>query len=331
MRATLNVFALVLLAAVGVGGVWLWQADRWLDTPMGSDEVVSVESGSTLGQFAASLREQGVLSRPGVLEAWARVTDQAHRIQAGEYQLDPHNSPRELLDQLVRGEVVLYAVRIGEGWTIEQVLAQLAVAPGLVTTVSTPAEVAAALALPQQHPEGLFYPETYHYSRGDKDIDVLRSARALLEDELSAAWQARQPELPLTSPYELLTLASIVEKESSAEVDRPKVAAVFVNRLRQNMRLETDPTVIYGTRHDFDGNLTRVHLRTPTPYNTYVHKGLPPTPIAAPSRAALRATAQPADVDYLFFVARGDGSSQFSRTYAEHNAAVDRYQRRRDP
>lgn len=328
MRLIFSVIAVVVVACLGAGAYWLAQADAWLDAPIGREATVIVDAGTTLAGVSASLHERGVLERPQVFEGWARLTDQAHRIQAGEYQLDPSSSPRALLDQLVRGEVVSYAVRIGEGWTIRQVLAALADAPGLVQTVSTGADVADALQLPVDHPEGLFYPETYHYHRGDSDVDVLRAAQALLDEELTNAWQSRQPDLPLASPYELLTLASIVEKESSAAADRPKIAGVFVNRLRQDMRLQTDPTVIYGIGAAFDGNLTRKHLRTPTAYNTYVNKGLPPTPIAATSRAALLSSAQPADVDYIYFVARGDGSSQFSRTLDEHNAAVRRFQLR---
>lgn len=330
LRKVLVGATLLGLVVAGLAIALLWQADRWLDEPLASEGEIVLAPGATLAGVARELAANGSLEWPQVWFAYGRFTGDAARIKAGEYGYGATDTPRSLLQKLVEGDVIRYSITIIEGWNLRQVLLALHGAPKLARSIESVEQISSVLELPHTHAEGLFYPDTYSYQLGDSDADVLRAASAALQRELDAAWQARSPDLPVSEPYELLTLASIVEKESSAASDRPLIAGVFANRLRRGMRLQTDPTVIYGLGASFDGNLTRAHLRTPSPYNTYLNKGLPPTPIAASSRAALLASARPQPSSYLYFVARGDGSSQFSETLAEHNAAVRRYQLRQD-
>ncbi|NWG76436.1 MAG: endolytic transglycosylase MltG, partial [Rubrivivax sp.] len=273
--------------------------------------------------------DAGVRTSPEMLYQWFRWSGDASRIRAGSYEVHAGVTPRELLAKMVRGDEVLEAVRLIEGWTFRQFRAALAAAPALRQTIAglSDAEVMAALDSPGKPAEGWFFPDTYLYSRGVSDLTVLRRAHAAMQRALEAAWAQRAADLPLKSPDEALILASIVEKETGADADRGQVAGVFVNRLRIGMRLQTDPSVIYGLGDAFDGNLTRRHLDTDTPYNTYTRAGLPPTPIAMPGLASLRAAVNPEPTKALYFVARGDGSSVFSETLDAHNRAVNRYQR----
>lgn len=326
LRKVLLGATLLTLIAAALAIALLWQADRWLDEPLGDGGEIVVEPGATLAGVSRELAARGQLDWPEIWLAYGRFTGDAGRIKAGEYRIDAVESPRSLLAKLVAGDVIRYSVTLIEGWNLRQVLAALHGAPKLAQSIASVGQISQTLNLSEAHAEGLFYPDTYSYQLGDSDADVLRLAHAALQRHLDEAWRMRSPDLPLSDPYELLTLASIVEKESSAAADRPLIAGVFANRLRRDMRLQTDPTVIYGLGAEFDGNLTRRHLRTPSPYNTYLNKGLPPTPIAASSKAALLASARPEPSDYLYFVARGDGTSQFSSTLAEHNAAVRRFQ-----
>ena len=266
---------------------------------------------------------------PRALYEWFRFSGQAGRIRAGSYEVHGGDTPRTLLQKMVRGDEALLAVRFIEGWTVRQMRQALAEAPGLraLTAGMTEAELMAAVGSPGVPAEGRFFPDTYLYGRGVSDLTVLRRAHHAMQRQLDAAWQARDPALPLASADELLTLASIVEKETGLEADRAQVAGVFANRLRIGMRLQTDPTVIYGLGQAFDGNLRRIHLETDGPFNTYTRAGLPPTPIALPGAASLRAAARPQATAALYFVARGDGSSAFSATLEEHPRAVDRYPR----
>ncbi|MDY6941842.1 MAG: endolytic transglycosylase MltG [Pseudomonadota bacterium] len=323
---------LILLSTAAVGG---WIAVRWLEhyrtTPLSgySDPVVfAVERGDSLARVARELTKRDILPHERPFRLIARWQGVAGAIKAGEYQIQPAITPQALLDQLVRGEVLQHRLTLVEGWSFRDVMVAISTHDALTHDLknSTEQEIMAAIGRPGEHPEGRFFPDTYAFARGTSDITVLKQAYAAMERQLAAAWAERQPDLPLKTPYEALILASIVEKETGLPDERSQIAGVFVRRLRLGMRLQTDPTVIYGLGSRFDGNLTRAHLREKTDYNTYRISGLPPTPIALPGRASLVATVQPASGDSLFFVARGDGGHVFSATLKEHEQAVRCYQ-----
>jgi UPF0755 protein len=299
-----------------------------LDLPAGG-YVLEVRAGDSLTAVARRLADAGVLRRPVALAAWGRWSGQAARIRAGEYALRPGLTPPGLLDQLVAGDVILHTLTLVEGRTVRDVLAILRATPALATTLAatTPSELAAELGLGVDSAEGRFFPDTYRFARGTTDRAILLRAHAAMEQALAAAWASRLPDSPLTTPDELLVLASIVERETALGTERPRIAGVFARRLALGMRLQADPTVIYGLGPAFDGNLRRADLERDTPFNTYTRTGLPPTPIALPGAAALAAAAQPAPGDALYFVAtgRGDGSHRFSSTLAEHNRAVQAF------
>jgi UPF0755 protein len=263
----------------------------------------------------------------------ARLTGRARAMRAGTYALSAGSAPRDLLNLLAAGKVLQMDVRFVEGWTFREWRQKIAAHPDLtqVTATLSDAELMARLGMAGQAPEGLFFPDTYRVDKFSDDLALFARAARAMQEHLQREWRERAADLPYRTPYEALIMASIVERETGAKADREKIAGVFVNRLRVGMRLQTDPTVIYGLGAAFDGNLRRTHLETDTSYNTYTRDGLPPTPIAMPGLASLRAALHPAPTRALYFVARGDGSSQFSATLAEHNAAVDRYQRRRRP
>ena len=335
LRLALLGFGLALLAA---GAVAFFAYQRFLafaDTPIAGIEqgdMLVVERGDSLPKVLRRLRDMGIQTRDLEWRALAREMGAAGRIQVGEYALEPGTTPRALLAAMRDGRVTSYRFTIIEGWNIRELRAALAKATPLKQEGAQLDQAALMQALGRggQHPEGRFLPETYHYTRNDSDLDVLRRAADAMDKALAEAWEGRDPGLPLRTPYELLTLASIVEKETGAPEERPQIAGVFVRRLQVPMRLETDPTVIYGLGSAYDGNIRRRDLDTDTPYNTYTRDGLPPTPIAMPGRAALQAAARPAPGDALFFVTIGDGSGRhvFSRTYAEHRAAVAEYLQR---
>jgi UPF0755 protein len=266
-----------------------------------------------------------------LLGAWLRASGKASELKAGSYEIMPGESPRALIDKIAAGRQSLRSVTFIEGWNWRQVRAALAKAPHLKndSAALTDAQLMERLGRPGVHPEGRFFPDTYRYAKHASDITVLRAAMQTLDKQLASAWVARRADLPLKSPGELLIMASIVEKETGAPQDRATISGVFANRLKINMRLQTDPTVIYGMGEAFDGNIRKRDLQTDTPYNTYTRAGLPPTPIAMPSQAALLAAAQPADTRALYFVARGDGTSEFSETLDAHNRAVNKYIRGR--
>lgn len=334
-RIGVLILLLVLLAALA--GFWAWQRyQAFAGIPVHGIEAPAallVERGDSLPVVLAKLRALGV--RGGHEAEWrllAREMGAAGRLQVGEYAIDPGMTPRDILAALRDGRVVRHAFAIIPGRTFRELRAALARESLLEQEIEDldDGAVMAALGQPDQHPEGRFLPETYHYTRGDSDLDLLRRAHAAMQEALDAAWATRSDDSVLGSPDELLTLASIVEKESGIASERPRVAGVFERRLRIGMKLQTDPTVIYGLGSAYDGNIRRRDLDTDTPYNTYTRGGLPPTPIAMPSAGALEATANPIDDGALYFVALGDGSGRhaFSRTLAEHNAAVARYLRR---
>jgi UPF0755 protein len=266
---------------------------------------------------------------PWAFEALVRVLGKAGEIKAGTYEIRPGTTPLDLLGKLTRGEFVLSEVVFIEGWSFRQLREALDRHPHVAheTRGLADAEVLGRLDARAGHAEGLFFPDTYRFPKGASDLEILRSAYRAMEKRLEAAWAQRHPDLPLRSPYEALILASIVEKETGRGDDRALVAAVLLNRLRLGMKLQADPTVIYGLGESFDGNLRKRDLVADTPYNTYTREGLPPTPIALPGVASLEAVVKPARSEALYFVARGDGTSEFSRTLEEHNRAVTKYQR----
>ena len=260
-----------------------------------------------------------------------RDTGQASRVRAGEYRLTDDLVPDTLLALLVSGRSIEYQLTLVEGWNIRQVRAAVAAHDALAHTISEldDATLMERLGRPGVHPEGRFFPDTYSFLRGTTDLAFLTRAMARMDEQLAAAWAARADDIPLKTPEEALILASIVEKETGLASERPDIAGVFTRRLHRGMKLQTDPTVIYGMGERFDGNIRRKDLREDTPYNTYVHRGLPPTPICMPGREALDAAVNPADGKTLYFVARGDGSHAFSETLKQHNAAVRKYQLKR--
>ena len=304
----------------------------YLDTPLNiSQEAIlyEVKKGGSVGLSIRDLASMDVLKNPRWLLAYARVSGKGNKIIAGEYLLESALTPRTLLALLGSGKVIHYSVTIPEGWNIWQVLDQLHQQPKLIHKINTKdtEELARLLKLSQSHPEGLFFPDTYHYQKGMSDQDILQVAHKKMMAVLGEEWQKRSKPLPLKSPYETLILASIVEKETGVGYERAKIAGVFTRRMQKKMRLQTDPTVIYGLGESYRGNITRKHLKQYTPYNTYRINGLPPTPIAMPGRASIHAALHPADGSELYFVAKGDGSHYFSSSIEEHNKAVHRFQR----
>jgi len=321
------VLALLFIAALAAGAVW-----QWLRSPLAlaaPSVELSIEPGTNPAEVARAWVAAGVQADPRALYQWFKWSGRAKEIRAGSYEVHTGITPRELLDKMVRGDQVLEQLRLIEGWNWRQVKAALAVAPSLKpkTATMSDADIMAALGEPGVAPEGRFFPDTYAYSRGVSDLTVLKRAHEAMKKRLAAAWAKRAADLPLKSADEALILASIVEKETGTPADRSKVAAVFVNRLRVGMPLQTDPTVIYGLGESFDGNLRKRDLLADTAFNTYTRGGLPPTPIAMPGAASLQAALNPAPVKSLYFVSRGDGSSEFSDDLAAHNRAVNKYQR----
>lgn len=336
-RGCLVVLAILVLlvALAGAAAALLWQRQGgFARTPVTPTQAsVTVASGDSFTTVLGKLRAAGIDEGQDLQwQMLARQLDAAGKLKVGEYSLEPAPTPRELLGNMRQGKVLQYRVTIVEGWNIRQLRAALNRAQPLQhkTTDMSDSELMAALGFAEQHPEGRFLPETYIYQCGDDDLDVLKRAHAAMEKELAAAWASRADDLPLTSPYELLILASIIEKETGLASERPQIAGVFMRRLKMGMRLQTDPTVIYGIGSAYDGNIRKSHLTTDTPYNTYTRAGLTPTPIAMPGRDALQAAAHPAKGDALYFVAVGDGSGAhvFSASYSEHNTAVAQYLQR---
>lgn len=334
-RAVRWLFVLSLLATVAAA--WLVHEDyrRFARTELhiGNEErVFEVKRGDSFNDVLRRLRRSGIDDGHDLYwKALAWETGVMTRLRVGEYALRHGLTPAALLDKFEQGRVIQHRFTIVEGWSFRDLRLALANDRTLEQRIPgmTDEEVMRAIGAPAEHPEGRFLPETYNFTRGTSDIDLLKRAHAALAKTLDAAWQMRTPDLPLTTPYEALTLASIIEKETGVHGERAQIAGVFVRRLKLSMKLQTDPTVIYGLGASFDGNLTRKHLTDDTPHNTYTRFGLPPTPIAMPGRAAIEAALHPADGDTLYFVARGDGSHVFSRTLAEHNRAVQQYQLRR--
>ncbi|MCD2342838.1 endolytic transglycosylase MltG [Ideonella azotifigens] len=328
MKLMKKLLALLLLAGLAAAGAAWW----WTEQPLplrGTRVELSIEPGTSPREVAEQWVQAGVDVPAELLYQWFRWSGQSRKIRAGSYEIEAGVSPKALLDKMVRGEQVLELLRIIDGWNLRQVREAVAKAPGLRNTLASmsDAQAAAALGLSENTPEGWLFPDSYAYSKGVSDITVLKRARAAMQQRLAQAWEQRAPDSPLKSPAELLVLASVVEKETGQAGDRGLVAGVFNNRLRIGMPLQSDPTVIYGLGASFDGNLRKADLLADTPWNTYTRRGLPPTPIAMPGARALLTAAKPDKTDALYFVARGDGSSVFSGSLADHNRAVNQFQR----
>jgi UPF0755 protein len=330
MRLLSRLLSLIVILALLAGGWLAWFAT----TPvhLRNDPVeFEIRPGSGLRASAQALAEVCVDLPAWQFSLLGRLAGRASDIKAGSYELAGTLTPWQILDKLSRGDVSQSEITFVEGWTFRQLRSVLDANPDVrhASAGLSDRELLVRLGAGEVHPEGLFFPDTYLFARNSDDLAVLRRAYRAMQRRLASEWQQRDPAVPYANAYEALIMASIVEKETGRPSDRPMVASVFVNRLRLGMLLQTDPSVIYGLGERFDGNLRKRDLLADGPYNTYARAGLPPTPIALPGAASLHAALQPPNSDKLYFVARGDGSSEFSRTLAEHNRAVDRYQRRR--
>lgn len=320
---------LLMLAASLVG----WQAWTFTQTALALPKTpfeFTVKQGASLRALSVQLGEAGLIGHPDALWLLGRITEKT-TIRAGRYRLEKPLTPGELLDKLVRGDVIAASIQFIEGSTYAELRKALANHQEVRQTLRgvADAELLKRLGAEQAHPEGLFFPDTYFFAAGSTDFDVLKRAHQTLKQKLADAWAQRDADLPYKSPYEVLIMASIIEKETGRADERTTISAVFINRMRIGMRLQTDPTVIYGIGPTFDGNIRKRDLLSDTPYNTYTRDGLPPTPIALPGWGSIIAAVKPAQSDKLYFVGKGDGSHHFSRSLEEHNRAVARYQLKR--
>ncbi|MEW6354500.1 MAG: endolytic transglycosylase MltG [Pseudomonadota bacterium] len=331
LKILLRAFSVLAVIAV-LAAAWLVIDYRqFLNTPLalgGQALHYDIAPGTGVKKIAQDLERRGVVKHWFYLAALARLQGQAHQIKAGEYEFIAGTTPTQLLDQLVAGRVLEYSFTLVEGWTFRQLLEALRQNTALQHTLTglNDAQIMERLGWPGQHPEGRFLPDTYRFPKGTTDAAFLQRAYRAMSERLESEWRARSPEVALGDPYQALILASIVEKESARPEERAVIAGVFLRRLERGMRLQTDPTVIYGMGAGFDGDIRRRDLRADTPYNTYVREGLPPTPIAMPGADALHAALHPAPGASLYFVSRGDGSHEFSDTLEAHNKAVQKYQ-----
>jgi UPF0755 protein len=333
MRRTLSLLVVLILLAAAV--LLSWRGLDWqMDQPAANAAPLRIEvaPGSTLRSTLLALQQLGALRHARLVELYLRLHGPAPRLQSGSYEVPAHSSAREVLDQLISGRVVLESLTVVEGWTFAQMRAALDTHAAVAHQMRglSAQQLMDALGHPGEAAEGRFFPDTYRFAAGTSDRRILERAYERMQAELASDWNARAPELPLATADEALILASIIEKETGREDERPKVAAVFINRLRQGMRLQSDPTVIYGLGEGYDGHIHTRDLESDTPYNTYTRTGIPPTPIALPGAAALQATLHPAAIDALYFVAtgNGDGTHHFSATLAEHDVALRAYLRK---
>jgi UPF0755 protein len=330
----LRLFLALILVLAALGGLAYWLHEYRLQAPLtlpAENFTYTVAPGASLRQVALDLARQEVMDYPTAFAWWlsARVEKRAHLIKAGEYALPAGSSAARLLEIFIAGKALEYPLTLVEGWNFRQVMEAIHAHPKLTHTLTglSHAEIMDRLERPGVHPEGRFYPDTYRFTANTSDLLFLQRALRKMDEELAAAWATRAGNLPLENPEQALVLASIVEKETGLAEERPQIAGVFTRRLQKGMRLQTDPTVIYGLGEAYDGNLRVTDLTTDTPYNTYTRAGLPPTPIAMPGRAALLAAVNPAPGETLYFVAKGgDGSHYFSATLREHECAVLEYQ-----
>lgn len=324
--------ALLLLLAGTSAGIWWFTTEigRELNAPLNIASVqrLTVEPGMTLTRLSRELQEKGWVEHGYYLLLDARFNRRAQAIKAGEFAVEPGTTPLQLLQLLVSGRVVQHSLTLVEGWTFAEIIRAVQGSPELVHTLTSaePAQVMVAIDRAGYFAEGRFFPDTYRFPRGTTDVEFLRRACATMEEILAEEWDHRLTGLPYASPYQALIMASLIERETAVGEERPKIAGVFVRRLQRGMKLQTDPTLIYALGTGFDGDIRSRDLGVDSPYNTYLYAGLPPTPIAAPGRASIRAAMQPEEGDALYFVARGDGSHEFSATLEEHNRAVRKYQ-----
>jgi UPF0755 protein len=324
-------FTVLFVASIAAAGAALY---RYATTPVAvpeSSRLFHINHGQALRQVAVNLNSKGIIANVPAFVILARLLGKADSIKAGSYEVEDTISPLALLYKIERGDFAQGQIRFIEGWNFRQMRVVLDEHPGLIhdTQGLSGNEILRRLAIPEKHPEGLFFPDTYYFASGTSDLAILKQAYLKMQSRLDAYWRGRPRKLPFSTPYEALVLASIVEKETGVRDERDMVSAVFVNRLRRGMRLQADPTVIYGLGETFDGNLRKRDLLTDRPYNTYTRAGLPPTPIAMPGEESLRATLNPAKSNVLYFVARGDGSHEFSASLVQHNRAVEKFQKRR--
>jgi UPF0755 protein len=329
-RAIRFVLLFCLLLLLGSATAVVWSGLRSLDEPLhvSAPVIFKVNPGARFARVAADLAARGVIDHPRAWVVYARLRNLAPAVKAGEYEIQPGTTPRELLTKMVNGQVLLHSFTIIDGWRVQDLLEALRHNPDIkVTLPDKPPNLMEKLGLSGLNPEGQFLPETYRFIAGTTDLELLRLAHAALSKELESAWADRDPALPLQNSQQLLIMASIVEKESGVPQELGLIAGLYLHRLSIGMRLQADPTVIYGLGDRYDGDIRTVDLRTDGPYNTYTRTGLPPTPIALASAAVIRATAHPAKTDAIYFVAspKGDGSHIFSATLQEHNAAVASY------
>jgi len=317
-----------VIVAVAAASGFAWWTKQALPVA-GAPIEFTINPGSGVAASAQQMAAAGVPVNPTLFVLLARMTGDAGRIKAGSYELKPGTNPRRLLTQLVRGEFAHEAVTIIEGWSFKQMRQAIGAHARLKhdTVKLTDAELMAKISTEYKDPEGLFFPDTYLFAKGSSEIEIYRRAHQAMLSHLNAAWERRNKALPYKTPYEALIMASIVEKETGQKSERTMIAGVFVNRLRTGMLLQTDPTVIYGMGEAFVGKIGKKDLLTDTPYNTYTRGGLPPTPISLPGLQSLHAALEPAETPALYFVSRGDGTSQFSDNLPDHNRAVNRYQR----
>lgn len=290
-----------------------------------------IKSGSNIKSIAQDMSMQKIIDDPWLFILLAKLKGVETRVRAGEYEIEAGMTPDNLLEKFTQGNAIQYSFTVIEGWSFRQMLTELTNDPIIVHTLDgkTNQEIMDLLGYPDQHPEGLFFPDTYRFPKGTRDVDFLRRAYQVMQKHLTREWNQRAGDIPLKSSYEALILASIIEKETGAGFERPLISGVFTRRLKKKMRLQTDPTIIYGLGDKFDGNIRFRDLKKDTPYNTYLHAGLTPTPIALPGLDAIHAALHPAKTEALYFVSKGDGTHQFSATLEEHNAAVKRYQLKR--
>jgi UPF0755 protein len=325
-----TLFLLALLAVLALGGYAVWYALTPIPVAKYPAEF-QVTARSGLRSVARQIESGGVPVGRFQFEALARVLGKSRDIKAGSYELTEPATPVQLLDKLTRGDVTQGELALIEGWNFRQFRAAMAAtgdlrgdSKGLQDT-----EILKRIGATEEHPEGLFFPDTYLFSKGSSDFDVFSRAYRTMKKKLAAEWEARDPKIPFKTPYEALIMASIVEKETGSPAERDQIAGALVNRIRIGMRLQADPTVIYGLGAGFDGNLRKKDLLEDGPYNSYMRAGLPPTPISMPGQASLRAAMHPAETQAIYYVSKGDGTSQFSHTLEEHNRAVSKYQLKR--
>lgn len=330
-----KILLLLIITILVAMGFWVYYVRQYINKPFQVDApgyIVNVPAGTSVQKIADKLAEDKIMKHPSWFVSWVRSTDARNKIKAGEYLIKPGMTPKTFVEMLVAGRVMQHPITIVEGWTFQQLLQAIQQESNLTQTLVglTPEEIMAKIGHPNEHPEGRFFPDTYHFPLGTTDMALLQRAYRTLQDKLEGVWATRDPELPFKQPYEALILASLIEKESCVVDEYGEIAGVYVRRLLRNMPLQADPTVIYGAGKNYTGVITNEMLKTVTPYNTYTNSGLPPTPIAFPGKKALYAATHPKPGKTLYFVARPDGKGHvFSETLEAHQGAVKEYRSKR--